>query len=190
MAFEGEPPAEHAYPYWSGWHVVGCAVLFFGLLGAVGVGLLPAGYEKVQNGQLPTGVALMVLGVFGIPTLVMAFLTLAGGVRDTLRPPLLRVTATALVLPAEARGEPPQDEHGEPLSEEPPHPETIPFAAIRWVRRGGPRFKQSLEVAHDLSASTLHLARDMMRAADFDKLEAVLRSALPEAFATAPPAST
>ena len=188
MASEGEPPAEHAYPYWSGWHVVGCAVLFFGLLGAVGVGLLPAGYEKVQSGQLPTGIALMVLGVFGIPTLVMAFLTLAGGIRDTVRPPLLRVTATALVLPAEARGEPPQDEHGEPLSAEPPHPETIPFAAIRWVRRGGPRFKQSLEVAHDLSASTLHLARDMMRAADFDELEAVLRAALPEAFASAPPA--
>jgi hypothetical protein len=187
MAFEDEAPSEHAYPYWSGWHVVGCAVLFFGLVGAVGVALLPTGYEKVQNGQLPTGIALMVLGVFGIPTLVMSLLTFLGGIRDTFRPPLLRVTATALVLPAEARGDPPQDEDGEPISDVPSHPETVPLAAIRWVRRAGPPFKQTLEVAHDLSASTLHIVRHMMRPADFDELETVLRAAIPAAFASAPP---
>ncbi len=190
MASEDQPPAEHAYPYWRGWQAVGCAVLFFGLIGSIGVSLIPAGYEKVQVGQLPTGIALLILGVLGIPTLMMSFFVLLAGIRDTFRPPLLRVTATALVLPIEARGEPPQDEYGEPVSDEPPHPQTLPFTAIRWVRRGGTRFNHTLEVAHELSESLVRIERYMMRPADFDALETVLRAALPEAFAAAPPATT
>ncbi|QJW97061.1 hypothetical protein [Frigoriglobus tundricola] len=188
MAFEGEAP-ERAYPYWRGWQAVGCAVLFFGLVGTVGVSLIPAGYEKFQSGQLPTGIALLVLGVFGVPTLVMSLLTLLGGVRDTFRPPLLRVTGGALVLPTEARGEPPQDEYGEPVSAAPPHPEVVPFAAIRWARRAGPPLNPVLEVGHDLSPAPLQLARHMMRSADFDDLERLLRAALPAAFAAAPPSA-
>lgn len=187
MTSEEKPPADRAYPYWAGWHVVGCAILFFGLLGAIGVSLLPAGYDRVQRGDLPTGIALMVMGLFGVPTLAMAFLSLAGGVRDTFRPPVLRVTAEALVLPIEARGEPPQDEYGEPTGTEPPQPEVVPFAAIRWARRSGPRFSNVLDVAHDLSDQNLQIKEAMMRSADFEELAGLLRAAVPAAFLAAPP---
>ncbi len=169
-----DPGAERAFAYWPGWHVAGCAVLFFGLLGAIGVALLPAGYDRLREGQMPTGVAMMVLGVFGVPTLFMSFWSLFGAVRDTVRPPLLRVTATGLLLPIEARGEAPQDEHGEPTSDEPPHPEAIPFAAIRRVTRSGPPHNQVLEVVHDLSAEPLRLSQYMMRTADFNELHELL----------------
>jgi hypothetical protein len=187
MAFEDREGEERAYPYWAGWHTVGCAILFFGLLGSIGVSLLPAGYERVQTGDLPTGIAMMVMGVFGIPTLAMAFLSLAGGIRDTFRPPLLRVTVTGLVLPIEARGDPPEDEYGEPIGDEPPQPETVPFAAIKWVKRGGPRLNEAMEIAHDLSKVELRIRQCMMRRADFDELEGALRDAVPAAFLSAPP---
>lgn len=183
MTTEHDAPAEHEYPYWAGWHVVGCAILFFGLLGSIAVALLPAGYERVQTGDLPTGIAMMVMGVFGIPTLAMSLLSLLGGIRDTFRPPLLKLTATAFVLPVEARGEPPQDEFGEPIGDEPPQPEVVPFAAVRRVARGGPPLAPVLLVTHGLSKVELRLERNMMRKADFDDLEAVLRAALPAAFA-------
>lgn len=186
MTPEAEP-AERAYAYWIGWHVAGCAILFFGLLGSIGVSLLPAGYGRVQTGDLPTGVAMMVIGVFGIPTLGMAFLSIYAVVRDTFWPPVLRITATALVLPIEARGEPPQDEYGEPIGNEPPQPAEVPFAAIRWIKRAGPRFNGALLVAHDLSAQELSIRQCMMWNADFDELEGLLRAALPAAFLSAPP---
>jgi hypothetical protein len=185
MAPDDTPP-ERAYPYWAGWGTVGCAIVFFGLLGSIAVSLIPSGYEKFQAGQLPTGIALMILGVFGIPTLGMAFWSLAAGIRDTFRPPVLRVTAAALVLPIEARGEPPQDEYGEPIGEEPPQPETVPFTVIRRVTRAGPRRNEVMEVTHDLSATALQIKQHMMRAADFDELEKLLRAAVPQAFAEAP----
>jgi hypothetical protein len=183
MASEEPAPADRAYPYRNGWRVVGCAVLFFGLVGGIGVSLFPTGYEKFRAGQLPTGIALMVIAAFGVPTLGMAARSLLGGVRDAVRPPLLRVTAAALVLPLAARGEPPQDEHGEPLSADPPHPETVPLAAVRRVVRSGPRFNGVLDVEHDLSPTPLRLRQSMMRGADFDDLETVLRAAVPGAFA-------
>jgi hypothetical protein len=162
--------------------MVGCAIVFFGLIGSVGVSLLPGGYDRVQTGDLPTGVAMMVIGVFGIPTLGMAVWSLIAGIRDTVRPPLLRVTATGLVLPFEARGDPPLDEYGEPISHEPPQPKAIPFSAIRSISRGGPRFNEVLEVKHELCALPLVLKQHMMRTADFDDLEMVLRAAVPAAF--------
>ncbi|MFM8273300.1 MAG: hypothetical protein ACKODX_13375 [Gemmata sp.] len=176
---------ERAYPYWPGWRMVGCSVLFFGMLGAVAVALLPAGCDRVRTGDLPTGVAMMVMGVFGVPTLTMSAWSLVAGVRDTFRPPLLRLTALGLVLPAEARGEPPQDEHGEPLSADPPHPAVVPFATITGVRRHGPPYNQVLEIGHEASAAPLVLKQHMMRAPDFDALEAHLRAARPDAFAAA-----
>lgn len=185
MAFE-DRTEERAYPYWTGWHTVGCAILFFGLLGSIGVSLLPAGYDRVRTGDLPTGVAMIVMGVFGVPTLAMAFLSLAGGIRDTFRPPLLRVTADALVLPIEARGEPPQDEYGEPIGDEPPQPETVPLATIKWVKLSGPQFNRVLNITHDLSETELQIRQHMMRTADFDELEEVLRAAVPMAFLSAP----
>ena len=178
------PAAERAYPYWSGWHVTGCAVVFFGLVGTVGVALIPAGYERVQRNQLPTGVAMMVLGVLGIPTLAMSLITLFGGVRNTVRPPLLRVTATALVLPLNLRESSTaaeEDEFGAPKTVPPAHPAEVPFAAIRVVHRVGPPNPGSdkLVITYDLSAQPLVIEQAMMRAVDFDDLEAVLRAAVP-----------
>lgn len=168
--------AERAYPYWTGWHMVGCSVLFFGLFGAFAVSLFPAGYARVRTGDLPTGMAMMVMGVFGVPTLGMAAWSLIAGVRNTFRPPQLRITAAALELPAEARGEPPQDEHGELLSKEPPQPATVPLSAIRSVATTGGGHKRALEVGHDLSAQPLRIEAHMMRAADFNDLETRLRA--------------
>jgi hypothetical protein len=88
----------------------------------------------------------------------------------------VRVTATGLVLPRIARGEPPVDEHGLPLSDEPPQPEVLPFAAIRQVARSGPRFNEVMDIAHDLAGEPLQLRQHMMRAADFDELERLLRA--------------
>lgn len=165
-----------AYPYWSGWHTVGCSVLFFGIFGAFAVSLLPAGYERFRTGDLPTGIAMMVMGVFGVPTLGMAAWSLAEGVRDTLRPPVLVLTPNALVLPDGARGQPPRDEHGEPLSNTPPQPVTVPLAAIRSVATVGAPGRRTLEIGHDLSADKLVIEQNMMRPSDFADLEARLRT--------------
>lgn len=186
MAFDGTTP-ERAYPYWAGWYSTGCSVAFFGILGSVAVSLIPLGYEKLMADQLPTGVAILVFGLFGIPTLLTALVYLAGGVRNTFRPPLIRVTATGIELPRGARGEPPEDEYGQRLSRELPQPEAIPFAAIRSVKRHGPRFNEMIEVGHDLSQEPLQIRQPMMTARDFNDLEAALRAAVPEAFAAAPP---
>ncbi|HEY1187046.1 MAG TPA: hypothetical protein VGE74_05280 [Gemmata sp.] len=171
-----EVAAARAYPYWAGWHMVGCSVLFFGLVGTIGVSLLPAGYDRVRTGDLPTGIAMMVLGVFGVPTLALSVLSLVGGVRDTFRPPVLKLTAAALVLPAEARGEPPQDEHGEPLSQEPPHPGEVPLVAVRSIEVVGTPGRRALEIVHELSKDKLRIEQHMMRAADFADLEMRLRA--------------
>jgi hypothetical protein len=190
MATDAEAPLERAYPYRSAWWVTGCMTLFFALLGAGGVALVPVGCEKVRQGQLPIGVALVVIGVFGAPMLLLAVLSLVMGVRDAFRPPLLRVTPTTLVLPEGLRGDPPQDEQGEPKpGAPPPQPSEIPFAAIRWVRREGRPNPGSdrLVIVHDLAPTTLVIEQFMMRTADFDELETVLRAAIPAAFAAAPP---
>ena len=173
---------ERAYPYWTGWHMVGCSVLFFGLFGGFAVSLLPAGYERVRTGDLPTGVAMMVMGVFGLPTLGMSLWSLVAGVRDTFRPPVLKLTTSELVLPVEARGQPPQDEYGEPVSEEPPHPAVLPLGAVRSVEIVGTPSKLALVVVHTLSKEPLRIERYMMRADDFEDLGKRLQAALPTSF--------
>jgi hypothetical protein len=65
----------------------------------------------------------------------------------------------------------------------------VPFAAIRRVTRSGPRFNELLEVAHDLAAEPLTLRQHMMRAADFEELEKLLRAAVPQAFAEREPSA-
>ncbi len=179
MVFEEAEPPQRAFPYWAGWHSVGCSMLLYGLIGAIGVSLFPTGYGKMQAGQLPTGIALMIMAIFGVPTLAMAFWSLATGVRDTIRPPVVRVSSTGLTLPRTARGEPPEDEHGLPLSKEPPQPEVLPFTAVRAVTRRGPYRNEMLEVTHDLCDAPLQFRQYMMRAADFNELEELLRAALP-----------
>jgi hypothetical protein len=191
MAIDPDPTLERAYPYCAGWRVACCGVLLFGLLGAGGAAMMPFGCEQVRQGQLPLGVALMVIGLFTAPMILMALLALGLAIRDTISPPLLRVTPTTLVLPEQLRGNPPQDDEGEPKKDAPPpQPEEIPFTAIRWVRRErkfNPGSDQ-LVIVHDLAPTTLVIEQYMMRTGDFDELETVLRAAIPAAFAPVPPA--
>jgi hypothetical protein len=109
-------------------------------------------------------------------------------VRDTVRPPLVRVTPAALLLPDDARGQPlEKDEHGNPKPDGPrTHPEEIPFTAIRWIRREAGTGNDRLLIVHNLSTATLELQQNMMSAADFEELETVLRAAVPEAFVALP----
>jgi hypothetical protein len=182
MASEPAAPAARAYPYWAGVHAACCSVVFFGAIGAIGTSFLPAGLERVREGQLPTGVAMMVLGAFGVPTLALALWYFLRAWFDAFRPPLLRLTPTALELPREARGEPPRDEYDQPTSTELPHPETVPLSAIRRAKCDGPERNRVLELVHDRSAEPLQLREHMMRAADFAELLAALRAAVPAAF--------
>ncbi len=129
---------ELAYPYWRGWHSRRLfEVVLFGLIGTIGVSLFPTGLEKVNAGQLPTGIAPDGAGHFrradfGDGVLVGDWWSARYAFFRR-----VRGHGHAPILPKPARGEPPQDEHGEPISKEPPHPETIPFSAIRNVTRSG-----------------------------------------------------
>ena len=95
--------AGRAYPYRTPWQTIGCSVFMFGLLGAGGVALIPVGYEQLRGGRMPIGVAMMVAGVFAAPMVFMAVASVVGGIRNSVAPPLLRATASALVLPPDLR---------------------------------------------------------------------------------------
>ena len=191
ITFDDDPAPERVYPYRTGWKVLGCTSLFLGLAGAAGMVLVPVCCDQWRNGNVAFGP----IAVLGAPctafSILMAVAAFLGAVRDAVRPALLRVTTTALLLPADAQGAPlEKDARGNPLTDGPrTHPEEIPFTAIRWVRReadtGGPG-NDRLVIVHNLSAATLELQQTMMRSADFDELETVLRAAVPEAFAALP----
>jgi hypothetical protein len=189
-----DPALERAYPYHSGLQVIGCAALFFALLGAAGAAMLPFGCDQIRAGKLPLGVALLVIGLFTAPMLLFSLLMVYSGIRDAIRPPLLRVTPTALLLPLALRDFRPEqkepDERGGSKTAESPaaHPEELPFAAIRWARRESKINPGSdrVMIVHDLAGVTLIIEQYMMRRSDFDELETVLRAALPAAFASAP----
>lgn len=194
MTFEDK--LERAYPYRSGLRVAGCAALLFGLLGFGGTALVPVGCDKVRANQLPLGIALTMIGVCTAPMLLLALGAIVMGIRETINPPLLRVSTTSLLLPTNLRENSTteeQDEQGEPKNLNQPlaQPEEIPFTAIRWIRREGPHNPGSdkLLIVHDLSTQTLVIEQHMMNTADFDELETVLRTAVPQAFASAPPTS-
>ncbi len=187
-----DPALERAYPYRPGWPVACCGVFFFGVMGTVAVVLLPLGYEQVRNGQLPVGVAMIVGGLFGMPMLFMAATSVAMAIRDAVRPPLLRVTPTALILPEGLRSNPEQDKADEAKKTAPIfHPEAIPFTAIRAVRRESKvnPGNDQLRIDHDLTPIALVVEQGMMHPADFDELETVLRAAIPAAFAPALPSA-
>ncbi len=191
MAFEEDnPPLERAYPYRNPWYVIGCVSLFFAVIGAGGLALTPFGCEQVRNGNEAVGWVAIVAGLFITPALLLAVLGVGLAVRDAVRPSLVRVTPAALLLPLEPRGPPlEKDERGNPKCDGPrTHPEEIPFAAIRWVRRETETStsNERLLIVHALSPATLELQQNMMRASDFDELETVLRAAVPEAFAALP----
>jgi hypothetical protein len=189
MAFEDEAPLERSYPYRMSWRSLGCLIASLASVGVVGIQLLLVGCERIQQGNLPVGIFLGGLGACGIPLMLLAGVMFVGGIRDTLRPPLLRVSTTELILPDCLQ----HDTHGE--TTEPPdrpaaavpslaHPERIPFAAIRQVSRGtalDPGDEQ-LIIEHELCPHPLVIQQNMMNPSDFDELETVLRVAVPQAF--------
>ena len=189
MAFE-EPPLERAYPYRTGWKVLGCFGLVSATVGAGGTMLVPICCEQWRNGNVAFGA----LAILGAPctalTILFAVFAFVSAAREAISPPLLRVTPTALLLPEDARGQLlEKDEHGTPKTDGPrTHPEEIPFTAIRWIRRetGTTPGDDRLVIVHALSTATLELQQGMMMPADFDELETVLRAAVPEAFAALP----
>ena len=151
---------------------------------------MPVCCEQWRNGNN----AFAVLAVLGTPctlaSILFAVVAFGIAVRDAIRPPLLRVTPTTLLLPNAARGQPlEKDARGNPKQDGPhTHPEEIPFTAIRWIRReaGTNPGNDKLMIVHDLSTVTLELQQSLMRTADFDELETVLRVAVPEAFTALP----
>jgi hypothetical protein len=190
-----QPSFERAYPYRNSWQSACCSSVAFGILGGVGAAVLPYGCQQVRNGPLPLGIALVTIGFFTTPMMLFAILFVVLGIRDAIRPPLLRITPAALLLPSSLRDPRPdqegQDERGEPKDPgfSAAHPEEIPFTAIRWVRSEGgvPGALQRLMIVHDLSDQTLVIEQAMMGREDFDELATVLRAALPAAFAPVPP---
>lgn len=184
MTPDGRILPVRSFPYRTGWRIIGCSALFFSLLGAIGCMLVPFGWGKLQNGQLPLGVAYMTIGLFGLPMVVMAIGSLVTGVRHAMNPPRVEVTESALLLPRNLRDEstPRELDDGAP-SRQPAQPEVIPFAAIRSVRREGPRNAGSdrLIISHALAPAELVVHQFMMDPADFDELEKVLRNAIPPA---------
>jgi hypothetical protein len=178
-------PPEHAYSYCTSLRAIGCAALVFALLGGAGAAMLPFGYEQLQAGKMPLGIALMVVGLFTLPLLFFSCSTLYTGIRDRIRPPLVRVTPTALCLPPVPRQCRPEQEkqgdRGEPKDLDPPvHPEAIPFAAIRALYRESKINPGSdrMVIVHDLAPIRLVIEQYMMHPADFDDLERVLRASL------------
>ncbi len=191
MATDTGEILERAYPIRTGCAAMGCAVLFLVSLGAAGVAGMPAGCEKVQNGQgweLALGWLIVVLCGLALPTLLLAPVLLYVAVVDARRPQFLRITTTALQLPPRLQGVRPTDEKGEPLPDAPtPQPEEIPFSAIQWIRREDGVGGSQLLLVHNLRPTTLVISQYIMQAADFEELERILRAALSAAFAAAPP---
>jgi|GEM_PF-3575366 len=195
MTFDNDK-LERAYPYRSGWRVAGCTALLFGVLGFIGTVLVPVGCDKLRANQLPLGIALTMIGVCTAPMLLLALGAIVMGIRETINPPLMRVSTTSLLLPANLRENSTaedEDEREEPKNFNQPlvQPAEIPFKAIRWIRREGPHNpgNDKLLIVHDLSTQTLVIEQPMMDTGDFDELEMVLRAAVPQAFTSAPPTS-
>jgi hypothetical protein len=170
-----------------------CGAFFFGVLGGVGAAMLPVGCEQNRAGRLPIAVALWVIGGFGVPMLFFALFAIYAGIRDSIAPPLLRLTTTSLVLPAILRQrtcEEEEDDRGEPKNPDPSpaHPEVIPFTAIRTVTcENALRIGTVMTVMHDLSEQSLVIEQGMMNREDFDELGTILRATIPTAFASTPP---
>lgn len=191
MAFEDDAPLERTYPYRTGWKALSCLSLCFGVTSAGGVALVPICCDQWRNGgNLVFGALALVGAPCTLVAILFAVAAFIVAVRDAVRPPLVRVTLTALQLPDEVRGQAlEKDEQGNPKMDGPrQHPEELPFKAIRWVRRetGSTPGNDKLVIVHELSPVTLELQQSMMLPADFDELETVLRRAVPEAFTALP----
>lgn len=179
-----EPPpliAEHAYPLRAGCAAQGCAVAFLVVIGGLAAATLPAGYLRIVNGDMPLGIVLCVLGLIGLPALILAPILMFSGLREVLNPEMLALTKTAIVLPPRLRGVPPDAQGNVPPNAPGPQPQVVPFSAIRTVKTSDGRGIR-LQIEHELAPSPLVLHEFLMTPADFDALEAVLRAAVPAAF--------
>lgn len=187
MSPELDPGMERAYRYHAGWKVIGCAVLVFGGIGALGVTLMPIGCDMIRNGDKAVGSLIAVGCLLAASMLLLAVAGAIIGVRNTIQPPLLVVTPTSLRLPPTLCGSAVKTRTGEEVP--PPQPEEIPFTAIRWVRNeGGPApAAGKLLIVHDLSPTTLAIEQSLMWPREFEELEVILRAAVPAAFTPAPP---
>lgn len=189
MSFEGDP-LERAYPYCVGWRMASCMALFLAAVGAGGMILMPFGCEQIRGGNVAFGWAVVAGGLCTTPVILLALAAAFVAGRDLISPPVLRLTPTALRLSDDLQGPAlEKDESGNPKPDSPrTHPEEIPFVRIRWIRREttGSAGWDKLLIVHDLGTVTLELQQSMMRPADFDELETVLRAAIPEAFVALP----
>ncbi len=185
MATDTGSDADRVYPYRGNPLALGCAVAFFALAGCGAFVLVPLGLDRVRAGDAAAGYAVLAVGVASALLLVIAVVGAGGLVRTVAARHALTFTSTALVLPEWLRGRRDMDDRGEPVGNwQPPE---IPFAAVRWARREHGPEGDRLLIVHALGPNTLVLERSRMRRADFDELEAALRTAAPGAFAPAPP---
>jgi hypothetical protein len=176
---------DRVYPYRGNPLIMGCGVTFFVLAGCAAFTMIPLGLNRVNTGDAAAGYVLLAVGVANALLLFIGSVGAWMLVRDVAARPSLRLTPTSLVLPEWLRGRREMDDRGEPLGNwQPPE---IPFTAIRWARRERGRAGDCLLIVHALGPNTLVLDRSRMRRADFDELDAALRTAIPAAFATAPP---
>jgi hypothetical protein len=189
MASEIDSAFERSYRYQASWGSLGCACLLLLTFGSTGVALVSYGIEQIGNGQMFLGVSALIIG--GLTGLSLIFLLFGFVVafRAIVNPSQVRLSTSALHLPTRffdglatrvAEG-------AKPDSSE--QPEEIPYRAIRWIRREKGLTPESdrLMIVHELSSATLEIRQSMMRPDDFDELEMILRTAVPDAFAAAPP---
>src|SRR5262245_33437195 len=100
MASDSPSPGglERAYPIRPGCAAMGCAMVFLLVVGIGAVIGMPAGCEKIQNGQglqVALGWVIVGLCVLALPALLLAPVVLVSAVRELLRPQFLRVSTTA-----------------------------------------------------------------------------------------------
>lgn len=182
---------ERAYRLRRGCAAMGCAFLFLFAIGGSGAAGLSSGCAKIQNAQgwqLALGWTLVVLGGLALPLLLLAPLMLIVAVKDMLHPQYLRLNTRELVLPLQLRGMQPKDEKGQPIPDATfPQPKVIPYSAIRWIRREDGTSGSQLLIVHDLSTTTLIIQSTSLSGGDFEEMETILKTAVPAAFAAAPP---
>jgi hypothetical protein len=189
MASEIDPAFERSYRYQASWGSLGCACLLLLTFGCTGVALVSYGIEQIGNGQMFLGVSALIIGGLTGLSLIFLLFGIVVAFRAIVNPSQVRLSTSALHLPTSffyglatrvAEG-------AEPDPSE--QPEEVPYRAIRWVRRDkGPTPETDrLTIAHELSSETLTIRQSMMRPDDFDELEMILHTAVPDAFAAAPP---
>ncbi len=189
MASEIGPAFERSYRYQASWGPLGCACLLLLTFASTAIALVSYGIEQIGNGQMFLGVSALIIGGLTGLSVIFVLFGIVVAVRAIVSPSQVRLSTSALHLPtsffcglATRVAEGTDRDSSE-------QPEEIPYRAIRWVRRetGTAPGNDRLMIAHELSTETLEVRQSMMRPDDFDELETILRAAVPDAFAAAPP---